>query len=90
MTLVATTRGTPQIYYGSEIGMRGDKGKGDGVKVQDTDGITLVNVKTEWTKGPHSENGAYGIYPVQCRNIVINNCIFSTSCGLFPFNSIFK
>ncbi len=30
MTLVLTTRGTPQLYYGSEIGMRGDKGKGDG------------------------------------------------------------
>jgi glycosidase len=30
MTLIATTRGIPQLYYGSEIGMAGDKGKGDG------------------------------------------------------------
>ncbi len=30
MTLIATVRGIPQIYYGSEIGMKGDKGKGDG------------------------------------------------------------
>ncbi len=30
MTLVLTTRGIPQLYYGDEIGMRGDKGKGDG------------------------------------------------------------
>ncbi|MEC8884957.1 MAG: glycoside hydrolase family 13 protein, partial [Bacteroidota bacterium] len=30
LTLIATTRGIPQLYYGSEIGMRGDKGKGDG------------------------------------------------------------
>lgn len=29
MTLLATVRGIPQIYYGSEIGMAGDKGKGD-------------------------------------------------------------
>ena len=29
MTLVATVRGIPQLYYGSEIGMAGDKGKGD-------------------------------------------------------------
>ena len=29
ITLVSTTRGIPQIYYGDEIGMRGDKGKGD-------------------------------------------------------------
>ena len=49
--------------------------KGDGIKVQNTDGITFVNVKTEWTKGPNSKNGAYGIYPVQCRNVVIDSCI---------------
>ena len=49
--------------------------KGDGIKVQDTDGITFVNVKTEWTKGPNSKNGAYGMYPVQCRNVVIDSCI---------------
>ena len=30
MTLLATLRGIPQLYYGSEIGMQGDKGKGDG------------------------------------------------------------
>ena len=29
MTLLATVRGIPQLYYGSEIGMRGDKAKGD-------------------------------------------------------------
>ncbi len=28
MTLIATVRGIPQIYYGSEIGMQGDKNKG--------------------------------------------------------------
>jgi len=27
MTLIATVRGIPQIYYGSEIGMSGDKTK---------------------------------------------------------------
>lgn len=29
MTLLATTRGIPQLYYGSEIGFKGDKAKGD-------------------------------------------------------------
>lgn len=28
MTLIATVRGIPQLYYGSEIGMQGDKNKG--------------------------------------------------------------
>ena len=30
MTLICTTRGIPQIYYGSEIGMQGNKDNGDG------------------------------------------------------------
>ncbi|WP_310593833.1 glycoside hydrolase family 13 protein [Flavobacterium sp.] len=30
MSLVATIRGIPQLYYGSEIGMKGDKNMGDG------------------------------------------------------------
>jgi len=29
MALLATVRGIPQLYYGSEIGMSGDKNKGD-------------------------------------------------------------
>ena len=30
MSFLMTTRGIPQIYYGSEIGVRGEKDKGDG------------------------------------------------------------
>jgi len=30
LSFLMTTRGTPQIYYGSEIGMTGDKNKSDG------------------------------------------------------------
>jgi glycosidase len=38
MTILATTRGIPQLYYGSEIGMAGDKGKGDADIRQDFPG----------------------------------------------------
>jgi neopullulanase len=38
MTLLATVRGIPQLYYGTEIGMAGDKGKGDGAIRQDFPG----------------------------------------------------
>ncbi|MDR6966509.1 glycosidase [Flavobacterium arsenatis] len=38
MTLLATVRGIPQLYYGSEIGMAGDKGKGDADIRQDFPG----------------------------------------------------
>ncbi|MFE3871556.1 glycoside hydrolase family 13 protein [Flavobacterium sp. ZS1P70] len=38
MSLLATIRGIPQLYYGSEIGMTGDKNKGDGDIRQDFPG----------------------------------------------------
>ena len=32
-------------------------------------------VRTEWTGGPLSTNGAYGLYPVQSRNILIDGAV---------------
>ncbi len=49
--------------------------KGDGVKTQLVDGITFKNVKAEWTKGSDKNNGGYGLYPVQCTNVLIDNGI---------------
>jgi glycosidase len=34
MTLISTVRGIPQLYYGSEVGMRGDKNKGDDADIR--------------------------------------------------------
>ncbi|MDG2398349.1 MAG: parallel beta-helix domain-containing protein [Candidatus Marinimicrobia bacterium] len=45
--------------------------KGDAIKVQYVDGIVFRSVKTEWTGGPKPTNGAYGLYPVQCTNVLI-------------------
>ncbi|MBM3452632.1 MAG: alpha-amlyase [Bacteroidetes bacterium] len=59
-TLLATTRGIPQIYYGSEIGMKGDKGKGDADIRRDFPGGwpgDTNNVFTE--KGRTTEQKAY-------------------------------
>ena len=49
--------------------------KGDAIKCQDTDGIIFRHLKTHWTGGPSPTNGAYGLYPVQCKNVLIENCI---------------
>ena len=49
--------------------------KGDAIKSQYTDGITFRRVKTQWLGGPKSSNGAYGIYPVQCENVLVEHCI---------------
>lgn len=48
--------------------------KGDAVKTQYVEGITFKNVKAEWTRGANSKNGAYGLYPVQCTNVLIDGC----------------
>lgn len=49
MTLIATVRGIPQIYYGSEIGMAGDKGKGDGDIRRDMPGGWAGDANTVFT-----------------------------------------
>ena len=49
--------------------------KGDAIKAQYTDGIIFRHVKAEWTGGPKETNGAYGLYPVQCENVLIEHSI---------------
>jgi parallel beta-helix repeat protein len=49
--------------------------KGDGVKTQLVNGIVFRNIKAEWTRGADSKNGGYGLYPVQCDQVLIENCI---------------
>jgi hypothetical protein len=52
--------------------------KGDAIKAQYVDGIVFRSVKTEWTGGPKETNGAYGLYPIQCTNVLIE---FSVAIG---------
>ena len=49
--------------------------KGDAIKTQYVDGITFRGITAEWTGGPKPSNGAYGLYPVQCTNVLIEFCI---------------
>jgi parallel beta-helix repeat protein len=49
--------------------------KGDAVKVNGVDGVTFRKVRAEWTGGPKETNGAYGLYPVQCKNVLIEECV---------------
>ena len=49
--------------------------KGDAIKVIGAKGIYMINVKTEWTGGPNSSNGAYGFYPVESSDVLIDGCV---------------
>lgn len=47
--------------------------KGDAIKAKGVDRLTFDNLRAEWTNGPDPENGAYGFYPVESTNILIQN-----------------
>lgn len=48
---------------------------GDALKVNEGENITIRAVRTEWTGGYSSDNGAYGIYPVQTTNVLIEDSV---------------
>ncbi|MEJ0060589.1 MAG: parallel beta-helix domain-containing protein [Terricaulis sp.] len=52
-----------------------ENARGDAIKVKDCEGITFRNVRAEWTRGPNTENGAYGLYPVNCSNVLIEGSV---------------
>ncbi len=49
--------------------------KGDAIKVKGVHGISFIRVRTEWTNGPDQLNGAYGLYPVESKNVLIDSCV---------------
>jgi parallel beta-helix repeat protein len=48
---------------------------GDALKINESRNIVIRRVRTEWTNGPDEENGAYGIYPVQTENVLVEECV---------------
>lgn len=48
---------------------------GDGLKVNEGRNVVIRRVRAEWTRGPHEDNGAYGIYPVQVDNLLLEDCV---------------
>ena len=55
MTLIATIRGIPQLYYGSEIGMAGNKDKGDADIRKDFPGGWNDDTNNAFTKAGRTE-----------------------------------
>ena len=58
---------------------------GDGLKVNGGRNIVIRRVRTEWTNGPDEKNGAYGIYPVQAENVLVegNVAIGASDAGIY-------
>ena len=58
---------------------------GDALKINEGNNIVIRRVRTEWTNGPDVNNGAYGIYPVQTTNVLIedNVAIAASDAGIY-------
>jgi parallel beta-helix repeat protein len=59
--------------------------KGDNLKVSEVKGITFRRIRSVWADGPKTENGAYALYPVLCKNVLIDECIAmgSSDAGIY-------
>jgi len=52
-----------------------ENSKGDGIKTKGSDIITFRRLRVEWTGGPKETNGAYGIYPVESTDVLIEDSL---------------
>lgn len=59
LTLLATTRGIPQLYYGTEIGMKGNKDLGDAAIRQDFPGGWAADRHTAFCSNDDAKCHAY-------------------------------
>lgn len=49
--------------------------KGDALKVNGVKNTVIRRVRAEWTGGGKTSNGAYGLYPVQVTNVLIEGSV---------------
>jgi len=47
--------------------------KGDGIKSKGADRIIYRHLTVEWSGEPEETNGAYGIYPVESKDVLVEN-----------------
>jgi parallel beta-helix repeat protein len=45
----------------------------DGIRVEESDGVTFRRIRATWTNPDDSSNGAYGIYPVKSQNVLVED-----------------
>lgn len=48
---------------------------GDGIRVDDAEDVTFRRIRVSWTAAESQDNGAYGVYPVGCDGVLIEDSI---------------
>ncbi len=58
---------------------------GDAIRATQAMGISFVGVTVTWDDGAQTSNGAYGLYPVQSTNVLIDNCkvSYASDAGIY-------
>lgn len=58
---------------------------GDAIKVNECNNLIIRRVSIQWTDGPKETNGSYGLYPVQCHTVLLEDNYVSgaSDAGLY-------
>jgi len=56
-----------------DIGL--EDAKGDILKIDHSENVIIRRTRAEWTNGADSANGSYGLYPVSCKNVLMEDCV---------------
>ncbi|MCU0728663.1 MAG: right-handed parallel beta-helix repeat-containing protein [Sphingopyxis sp.] len=49
--------------------------RGDGIKSKGADRIVYLSLRVDWSGGPLTANGAYGVYPVESEHVLVDGVI---------------
>lgn len=66
------------LVTSDDVVLRGfavEDSKGDGIKSKGADRIVYKDIRVEWTGGPKETNGAYGVYPVESKGVLVDGAI---------------
>lgn len=92
LAIIATVRGIPQIYYGSEIGMQGNKDKGDGDIRRDFPGGWSGDTNNAFTlTGRTAEQNKFHEFTKKVFNYRKNNPVlhFGKMKHYLPINNVY-
>lgn len=63
------------LVTADDVVLRGfavEDSRGDGIKSKAANRIVYHDLRIEWTGGPKASNGAYGVYPVESTDVLID------------------
>ncbi len=63
------------LVTADDVVLRGfavEDSRGDGIKSKAANRIVYHDLRVEWTGGPKASNGAYGVYPVESTDVLID------------------